>query len=77
MNESSHSPQEIREAVARYQVKSADLEFPVAPAFDSRPPRMTPTEHLLWCEEMIRLGVVIVDKKERLEEKQITAEFVL
>ena len=76
MNESSPSPQELREAAAHYRAESADLKFPVDPTFNPKPPRMTPTEHLLWCEELIRLGVVTQDEEKRLREKRVTAEFI-
>ena len=56
MSESSPSNPELREAVVAYQAGVDDkLEFPVAPDFASRPPRMTPDEYVVWCEEMMTL----------------------
>jgi len=30
-----------------------DLEFPIAPDFDSRPPKLSPAEYYRWCMEMM------------------------
>jgi len=38
---------------------------------------MSPQEHLEWCEEMIRLGLVRYGDDQRRLEKHIVAEFVL
>ena len=56
MSESSPSNPELREAVVPYRTNADDrLEFPVAPDFASHPPRMTPDEYMVWCEEMMTL----------------------
>jgi hypothetical protein len=54
MNESSPSNPELREAAAACGAEpgAADLEFPIAPDFDSRPPQLSPNAYVAWCEEM-------------------------
>jgi hypothetical protein len=57
MSESSPSKPERREPVIAYQAEAGagDLEFPVAPGFDSRPPQLSPADYVKWCEEMLAL----------------------
>ena len=54
MNESSPSNPELREAAVAYRadVDTADLEFPIAPDFNPRPPQLSPNAYVAWCEEM-------------------------
>lgn len=77
MSDSSPSNSELRETSVPYRAQIPDLEFPIAPDFVSRPPRLSPEEHLAWCEEVIRLGAFVPDAEKRLGEKRVTVEFVL
>ena len=52
MKESSPSTPELREAAPAYQT-AADLEFPVNPDFNPKPPQLSATEFVRWCEEMM------------------------
>lgn len=44
----------MREAAVAYKADAAALEFPIASDFNSKPPRLTPTQHFLWCEERLK-----------------------
>lgn len=44
----------MKEAALIYQTDGPALDFPVSPGFDSKPPRLSPTEHLQWCEQVIK-----------------------
>jgi hypothetical protein len=56
MNGSSPSNPELRETAAAYRTNgnAGDLEFPVAREFVSTPPRLTPDQYVVWCEERLR-----------------------
>ena len=72
MNESSPSPLEMRDSDVEYKADGTVLEFPIAPGFDPKPPRLTPTQHLLWCEEQMRL-----DSRPQERSTPVLVEFVL
>ena len=44
----------MREAALAYRAAERALDFPISPGFDSKPPRLSPTEHLQWCEQVIK-----------------------
>ena len=52
MKESSPSTPELREAAPAYRT-SPGLELPVNPGFNPRPPQLSATEFIRWCEEMM------------------------
>jgi len=54
MNESSPSTPEMRETATAYRIV-ADLEFPVDLDFNPQPPRLSSTDFIRWCEEMMTL----------------------
>src|ERR1700753_3893553 len=51
MSDSSHSKDELREAVAAYRTKNADFELPSSD-FYSPPPVLSSTQYAAWCESM-------------------------
>jgi hypothetical protein len=55
----------------------AKLEFPVAPEFDSRPPRIDPQVMLRRCAETMPWRKARPGEKERRLAEKITEEFVL
>lgn len=71
MRESSTSQKAKAKAVLDPRL---DLELPIDPNFDSRPPKLSPSEYYHWCMEM-RKGCVD-DPAERLATK-VRVEFVL
>ena len=54
MKKSSSSNLELQETLAAYRTGGdpMDLEFPVDAGFDSRPPRLSSSEYVKWCETM-------------------------
>ena len=62
----------MREAAVEYKAVAPELEFPIDPGFDPKPPRLTPTRHLLWCEEQMRL-----DSGPQERSTPVLVEFVL
>jgi hypothetical protein len=53
MNDSSPSKDKLRETSVPYSAAENAMEFPAAPDFDSRSPRLDPTAFVAWCEEMM------------------------
>jgi hypothetical protein len=54
-----------------------DLEFPIAPDFDSRPPRLDPQVMLRRCAETMPWRNARPGEKERRLAEKILVEFVL
>ena len=76
MSKSSPSTPELREAGPAYVASGLDLELPVAPDFNSRPPQLGPLAFLQWCEEMMELTPVNRDDPERRFAQKAGLEFI-
>jgi hypothetical protein len=74
MSESSHSKDELNETAIAYDVQEAALELPVS-NFDSRPPALTPSEYVAWCDRTRRDFKVQDNAAKRLALK-VSKEFV-
>ena len=72
MNDPQKSPPETCETTAAQKIDEPALEYPISPGFDPKPPRLTPTQHLLWCEEQMRL-----DSRPQERSTPVLVEFVL
>ena len=78
MSEFSPSNDELHEAARAYGRDSGeDLEFPIMPEFDSRPPRLNPTDYMLWCEEMLKMSPPPPGNAEWRAKSRCEVEFVL
>ena len=75
MKKSSPSALELREAASTSAGSILDLELPVEPDFDSRPPQLTPPRFVAWCEEMMDLSPEARDESEG--QLTVRAEFIL
>jgi len=77
MNKSSPSTPKLQEAAPAYVASDLDLEFPVAPDFDSRPPQLSPLAFIQWCEEMMDLTPLNRDNPEQRFLLKTSVEFVM
>jgi hypothetical protein len=64
MSESSPSALRPRETAPAREVATG-LELPVDRDFDPRPPRLSPSDFVRWCEEMMTLAPANRDDPEQ------------
>jgi hypothetical protein len=76
MPKSHARAQEIEAAIAAFRPQVPELEFPIDPAFDSKPPRLNPADAFRLCEEMIQYRDLERDAVRRRDE-HIDVEFAL
>lgn len=67
---------EIEAAIAAFRPQPPELEFPIDPDFDSKPPHLDPQDAFQLCEEMIQYRDLNLDAERRREE-HIDVEFVM
>ena len=77
MKKSSALARATKRAVAGQSAELADLEFPIAPDFISRPPRLDPQVILKRCAETMPWRNARPGAKERRLAEKIPEEFVL
>lgn len=79
MKKSSSSNLELRDATVPCRIGSeeTDLELPVDAGFISRPPRLSSTDYVKWCEEMKAALPQDHDKTRRVTQPPQIEEFIL
>lgn len=77
MKKSSGLAPEAAEAVGAFRPQPPEMEFPVAPEFLSRPPRVDLIKMFQRCEGMLRWKTCQPDFEQRRLAQKCAAEFIL